>query len=327
MKEYDIRPAHIFEEYLKLSAQDADICFRSTDKTNISCPACGADHSSYEFEKNGFAYSTCQECGTLYQTPRPSKQAFEKFYHQSKSSQYWAEVFFPSVAEKRRDKIFVPRVERLISLCEQRNLNPETVMDVGAGYGIFLDEWRKHKPTDRLIAVEPSLQLSEICRQKDIEVIPSIVEKVIHLDGMVDLAVCFEVLEHVYDALEFILQIKRMLKSGGDLLISTLGVDGFDIQVLWDKSKSVSPPHHINFLSIKGFQLLFERAGFKDIQILTPGVLDVDIVKNSLRDESDLLRSNRFLNSILSDEKIANSFQNFLVENKMSSHVWVLARK
>ena len=70
-----------------------------------------------------------------------------------------------------------------------------------------------------------------------------------------------------------------MTRTGGYLFISTLCIDGFDLQLLWDNSSQISPPHHINFLSIKGFQLLFERAGISDISITTPGELDVEIVK------------------------------------------------
>ena len=54
--------------------------------------------------------------------------------------------------------------------------------------------------------------------------------------------------------------------------------DGFDLQMLWEKSSQISPPHHINFLSLNGFRSLFNRAGLKNIQLTTPGQLDVDIL-------------------------------------------------
>jgi hypothetical protein len=63
--------------------------------------------------------------------------AFENFYRDSVSSNYWAEVFFPAVAEARREKIFRPRAERLAALCEVSGLEVWRLIDMGAGYGIF----------------------------------------------------------------------------------------------------------------------------------------------------------------------------------------------
>ena len=117
MKESDIRPEALLKRYLELSEQDAKLCFAETPRRDIPCVACKSEELVREFEKNGFAYSSCQNCGTLFQSPRPSIEAFEAFYRNSVSSRYWAEEFFPAVAEARREKIFRPRVDRLRNLC------------------------------------------------------------------------------------------------------------------------------------------------------------------------------------------------------------------
>src|SRR5450756_1773500 len=111
MKEQDIRPDHLLQRYLELSARDADACFGGVSRIVIPCVACGNEGAQYEFDKNGFAYARCNTCGTLFQCPRPPISAFEDFYRNSQSSRYWANVFFPAVAEVRREKIFRPRVE------------------------------------------------------------------------------------------------------------------------------------------------------------------------------------------------------------------------
>ena len=51
MKDEDIRPAKIFEEYLSLSANDAELCFSNVDRNDICCPACGSLNNKFEFEK------------------------------------------------------------------------------------------------------------------------------------------------------------------------------------------------------------------------------------------------------------------------------------
>jgi SAM-dependent methyltransferase len=327
MKEHEIRPEALLNRYVELSARDALNCFSGVARAVVACVACGGAQSTPQFEKNGFAYARCDDCGTLFQSPRPPIAAFEAFYRQSESSKYWADVFFPAVAEIRREKIFRPRVEHLAALCVEKDIEVDRLIDVGAGYGIFLDEWRSRFPKTQLLAVEPSFSLANECRAKGFEVVEDIVENVNGHDASADLVACFEVLEHVYQPLHFINVLKTLVRPGGSVFISTLGIDGFDLQMLWEKSTQISPPHHINFLSVQGFKRLFERAGLVDISVTTPGQLDVDIVRNAVKRDPSLLKEQRFLANLLADDAHAVAFQKFLVSQALSSHVWVMGRK
>jgi SAM-dependent methyltransferase len=327
MKESDIRPANILSEYLALSARDAVTFFSQCERVVIPCPACLSEHSSLAFTKHGFEYRECASCKSLFLSPRPTLSTYEAFYRDSESSRYWAEVFFPSVAEARREKIFQPRAKRAAQLLKVTDHDTPTIVDVGAGYGMFLEEWRREHRSGRLIAVEPSKNMAEVCRNKRFEVHEALVEDVVGLDSIADLVVCFEVFEHAHDPFRFLNVVSKLAKSGGHVLISTLGVDGFDIQTLWENSNAVFPPHHINFFSRGGFLALWERVGLRDVQIMTPGTLDVDIVRNAMNSDPALLRGNRFLGRLLDDPSTASGFQSFLVEHRLSSHTWILARR
>ena len=219
------------------------------------------------------------------------------------------------MAEARREKIFRPRVDRLRNLCSAKAIVVEQLIDVGAGYGIFLDEWRNSNPVTQLLAVEPSALLAAECREKGFEVVEEIAENVSGYNNYADLVVCFDQ------------TLTGLVKPGGYVFVSTLCVDGFDIQTLWDKSHSIFPPHHINFLSVAGFERLFVRAGLVDIDVSTPGQLDVDIVRNAIKRESDLLNGQRFLKLIATNNDLAVNFQKFLVANRLSSHAWVIGKK
>jgi SAM-dependent methyltransferase len=327
VKENDIRPEVLLRRYLNLSEEDAARCFGNEPRVPIPCVGCGSLRVASAFAKLGFAYAICQDCGTLYQTPRPPLSAFEAFYRDSASSNYWAEVFFPAVAEVRRETIFRPRVERLAALCEAEGIEIRQMIDVGAGYGIFLDEWRMRSPSTHLVAVEPSAALAKECRAKDFEVVENIVEQVGDgYEGFADLVVCFEVLEHVYEPAAFMKSLIRLARPGGLVFVSTLCIDGFDLQTLWHKSNQIFPPHHINFLSVAGFEKLFMQAGLVDVSVTTPGKLDVDIVRNASRQDPNLLDGQRFLQRLISNERAATAFQDFLATNRLSSHAWVLGK-
>lgn len=328
MEEADIRPSKLFQRYLELCAADAKTYFISSQRINLPCPACGNQTYQPVFEKSGFGYTVCLSCQTLYQNPRPLLKEFALFYRESPSACYWAKEFFPAVAEIRREKLFKPKVMELASLCKNENFNPAIVADVGAGFGLFLEEWRNLFPETQAIAIEPNPDLAEVCRSKKLQVIESFLEETDPLHNKTDMVVAMELIEHVHDPYKFCLSLKHLLRDGGKLLLTGLTVDGFDIQTLWEHSKSVSPPHHINFISIHGFEKLLTRTGFSNIRIFTPGKLDVDIVKNFMTENPDTLLDQRFIRNLISrSEETIMDFQIFLSDHQLSSHCWIWAEK
>ena len=97
----------------------------------------------------------------------------------------------------------------MTTTCKEIDLDVTKIIDVGADYGIFLDEWKKLNPESEVIAVEPMSSLANECRRKGFSVVESIAEKVTNLNDFANLVVCFEVLEHVFDPLDFIRVLKK----------------------------------------------------------------------------------------------------------------------
>lgn len=325
MKETDIRPKEIFSKYRKLSKEDALNNFPSSARKSINCVACDSKKLESQFQKHGFKYSMCLECGSLFNSPRADLSAFDDFYKNSLSSKFWATEFFPSVMDARRELVFAPKAKEILNKIKEFNMDVNKIADIGAGYGIFLEEWEKISNTKTLAAIEPSSKMADICRSKGFDVYELMVED-IHEKIDANLTVCFEVLEHAHNPFQFIISLKNVMHSKGYLLLTTLSVDGFDIQQLWSHSDQISPPHHINFLSIQGFKLMFDRAGFDVIEITTPGRLDLDIVLNSDHFLNSELSSSKFFKKVLSDDIKKKNFQKYLSNNLMSSHIWILAK-
>ena len=224
--------------------------------------------------------------------------------------------------------LFRPKVAEIQTLCDEEGFSPKRVADIGAGYGLFLEEWRDRKPAAECIAIEPNGEMAGICRAKGLVVVECFAEEAVTLRNELDLAVALEVIEHVHDPMRFCSAIKDLLKPGGRALFTGLSVDGFDIQVLWERSNSISPPQHINFLSVDGFRALMERVGFRKVKVFTPGKLDVDIAKNMVAAQPGVLDQQRFLRHLLGqDETVLKEFQMFLRQNRMSSHCWIWAEK
>ena len=103
---------------------------------------------------------------------------------------------------------------------------------------------------------------------------------------------------------------------------------GFDIQLLKEKSDSIDH-EHINYFNPSSIQQLYARAGFKVIQLNTPGKLDVDIVVNKIKKNKIKAIGDFVCKFILNskDQKVKANFQKFLTKNNLSSNMWVVATK
>jgi SAM-dependent methyltransferase/predicted RNA-binding Zn-ribbon protein involved in translation (DUF1610 family) len=328
IKEEEIRPEDVFSEFMHLSAADAQNFFNRTKFVHIPCPACGAKKKASEFEKHSFTYNECAECGSLYVSPRPDPSELLRYYAQSKSQKFWADTVLKKTNTHRKESILIPNLERVEKALEARGKDPKSILDVGAANGAFLTEWRSRHGDAALVAIEPGQEAAQKCRDADIKVYEGFVEDEAGKAGAQgDLVVCFEVLEHVQNPENFAKALYKVTMPDGTCIITCLGLDGFDIQVLWEKSRSIMPPYHLNFLSSKGIETLFIKAGFRKVEVLTPGRLDVEIVKRSIERGivPELSRFEKFLLS--KDENTLKAFQKFLSENGLSSHVWIICHR
>jgi SAM-dependent methyltransferase len=326
MKEDEIRNRSAFNRYLELIAEDVKTIFADSGSfVKIDCPACGGKKYDAQFEKTGFTLVLCRECGTLFVNPRPPGRLLNDFYTRSRSASFFVHDFFKPVAEARREKIFRPRAEYIRDTLSEKSKG--VIGDIGAGFGLFLEELRKLWPAARMVAIEPSMEEVEICKEKGLETVPCALEDVEGWDGRFDLLTSFELFEHLYSPDEFLKKIWQLLRPGGHLFLTTQNGEGFDIQILWEKSKSISPPVHLNFFNPGSMKRLLEANKFTVERVDTPGKLDWDIVEGMYRQEGvDPGRIWRLVaDKVGADAK--NKMQTWITDNNLSSHMRVLARK
>lgn len=328
-KENDIRPSYLDKGKEEALSEDLKrLASQKEHFVEVSCPACESKRGDVVFEKYSFSFSSCRDCKTVYMNPRATQEILNDFYANSALYDYWNKFIFPESKEVRRTEIFKPRVERTLEICRSYGVPMKCLMEVGAGFGIFCEEAKKTGRFDRVIAIEPNAELAETCRSAGIEVVESSVENIEDLETTPDIIACFEVIEHLFSPKSFLKKCWDLMGDGSIIVVTCPNCKGFDVEALGVKSDSVDA-EHINLFNPDSLAVLFKRCDFEVLEWSTPGELDAEILRKKALSGEYPLEGQPFLRTILLDrwQELGGPFQAFLKENKLSSHLWMVARK
>lgn len=329
LSENDIRPKDL--EAGKLAALDADLrrlSDRKDEFIRVFCPACDADVPMHEFNKYGFSFDRCSACGTVYMNPRATPEILADFYARSVLYEYWNDYIFPASRAARMERIFRPRVARILELCSQWEVNPDVLIEAGAAGGMFCEEALRSGGFGRVIGIEPGAAQAATCRALGIEVIESTLELATDLETVAQVVVSFETIEHVFSPREFLANCRQLLSPNGLLVLTCPNYAGFDIATLGVLSDSLDA-EHINLFNPESLGKLVEASGFELLELSTPGELDAELVRNKVIDGTFRLDDQSFLSKVLIDDwdRLGTPFQAFLKEQRLSSHMWLVARR
>lgn len=200
-----------------------------------------------------------------------------------------------------------------------------SIVKIGGGYGLFgeaMQELCGRIPT----IIEPGPQLAAECRAKPLPVIQKFLEKVeaAELPSGPKAFLSFELFEHLHDPAKFLVQLNRLMAPADLFITTTLSGSGVDIQVLWERSKFVTPPHHLNFLNPQSIVQLLGRTGFESLEVTTRGKLDIDILANILAQVKD-----RFWRTFIAMASASEraEWQQLIAKSGWSSHMMACVPK
>lgn len=321
-----MRPKDLYGEILKQRKNDGINFMREygNEFEDINCPACDSNKSLYIFEKWGYTHKTCSKCNTLYCSTRPNEELLKNYYNNYKSPKMWTDLLLKANAERKKIQ-YEPRINKIIQMIPD-NAPKNIAIDIGAGSGVFactLKETNKYK---KVIALDFSEDCIDRCKEHGLDVIQGGIASV---EGLkVDLLTMNDLIEHVYSPIDLLSKCYSVLNKGGYIQIATPNCMGLDFLLLGKNTGNIVPPEHLNYFNTNSIVTLLNRVGFKDVYVETPGILDVNIVKEAINEGLDLSIDYKFLNYIFnSHEEIHSQFQNFLRKAKLSSHMLIMAKK
>jgi len=322
LEEATIRPASLLSELRQLSIEDARRYFADASALEESdCPACRSASRTPAFERDGFAFSACADCASVYANPRPTAAALTDYYASSRAARFRTERFVAETAEARRTEIISSHANWLGRIYDETGNREATgYADVGTTNPAVFDEIQRLDLFAPLCAIDPAAGVVERCRDLGIEIAEQ--------GDALGVVTAFETLEHQHAPDSLLQAAHQSLAPGGLLFFTTRTISGFDLQTLWGRAPYIYVPEHLNLLSIEGIRRLLERSGFEAIEISTPGRLDVELVLHAI--EADpTIHLTGFVDTLLRhrDHRAHQDFQAFLQKHRLSSHLRVAALK
>ncbi|MBI3366789.1 class I SAM-dependent methyltransferase [Candidatus Roizmanbacteria bacterium] len=206
---------------------------------------------------------------------------------------YRSEFEYP--AGKNEEDRIRKRAKTIIACLKKLNSNGQKLLDVGSGYGYFLDEALKQKLN--ITGIEPSKNLHSP------SIDPQIKECIIHCSfedyfkkksyQKFDFISLIHVIEHVSYPKQFIQMCSKLLNKNGILYIETPNFNSWLAKKEKMNYTFLTPPDHIWLFSSKSLRLIIEK--FKQLYIESISTYSypehlMGMLKNELKPESEKLK-------------------------------------
>ena len=180
-----------------------------------------------------------------------------------------ADAFHPEHAERLEDPARLAALPQAAIVDLLRLHGDETVVDYGAGTGVYTVAVAEAVPDGRVIAVEALPRLAEMLRAKltpelaaRLEVVETDANIVPAPDGVADRVVMVDVLHHLYDQPGALAEVVRLLRPGGLFVVADWG----------DKERPIGPPiGHV--LGLAAALDVIAAMGLEEVESHEPGTL------------------------------------------------------
>ena len=277
------------------------------NRSKRNCPGCESANCRFVGPKNGFDIFLCADCRSLYASKLPEIEEtlnYDEYY---------------SATNLEVPEFIMKRVDEIISGFESYK-KTNRLLDIGFGAGTIL-QVASRKGWD-VSGQEVSSPAVEQARVQGFEAFCGNLSEAKYPDAYFDVITCSEILEHVPNPQEILLEVARILRPGGLFWATTPSARGISYRLMGTEWSVLSPPEHTQLYSKKGIIRMLHKAGFSRATVKTYGTNPNEIInyyrKHSNAPEReeglgfDRVQSSYNLNEKLSSSPIRQTIKGIL---------------
>lgn len=213
-------------------------------KDTTVCRICSSERFEPRFEKNGFRIEICLHCGLAQVTNPPSPSEIDSYYDDNFFDKHYQKLQTDPKRQGYECRKFNYRLEEI----EKRTRGNGTILDVGCSFGFFLDAAKKRGW--KIDGVEISEFAANYARNNlGINVINKPLNEANFDARFFDVVTLWNVIEHLYDPIELMREIHRILKRGGMLVLTTGNAESLLARLQRERWRMLIPPIHLSYFA------------------------------------------------------------------------------
>jgi 2-polyprenyl-3-methyl-5-hydroxy-6-metoxy-1,4-benzoquinol methylase len=262
----------------------------------ISCNACGANDFREVGLVDGWHIGQCAQCSLIYVNPIPFFKPTPEFSEMSRDFEYTRYMYniTPEILQHEEYQ-FRWQCEKAARITG-RDFQSGKFLDVGCGSGASVSVATKAGWDAVGIDIDPTL--IEVGRkQLNVDLRCGVLPDSSLEGSQFSFIRLRDVIEHLPNPYDVLLEIKRLLVPGGVVLIITPNEGGLPTRMRTIlgmkrvKVATVHPPHHLHGFAPQTLKRIFDRSGLNTAEITTTTPVDPKYVtKNSMRGTGDKAR-------------------------------------
>jgi spore maturation protein CgeB len=250
-----------------------------------SCPICG-NAASFYCGKGPASYFRCGFCGAIYQNPLPSLQEMSVYANNQYNDGLYKNYL---EASDLKYQTFAYRLDRVLQMFHRQKtsrLEPR-ILDVGCSNGRFvelavkmgMDAWGVELSENAIKAAAPEARArihhGDANRIQGMRI------------GKFDIVTAFDLIEHLFDPIDFLRNLHEILTDNGVLVMTTPDAGSLLGPIMKSQWPMLQPFQHTILLSRKAARILLQETEFSTISIgATSKVFTADYLFGQLRGPS-----------------------------------------
>ena len=229
----------------------------------VPCPLCGSSSSFPRVLRDGFQYVTCTSCAFVYLNPQLTQQAVRDVYNDEDVRKFFFEqLLLPHVERDQRGE-FTNRARTLKSLLPESH---HRLLDIGCGAGNFLMVAGEEGFVGEGLELN-QLYIEYIAAHRNLKVNARLLEEMNYPAGSFDVVALWDVLEHLPRPVETLNEVRRVLRQGGILGLTTINHACINEAILKARWRYYMPPDHLCSFTPALLDMLLKKCGFTVVKI------------------------------------------------------------
>ena len=257
---------------------------QSPEIETTPCPLChSTDYDPYHSGSDYFMHLPgtfhlvrCQNCTLLYQNPRPSSSVINQYYPDEYGSYATAQQGIRTRRGLLLSKVIYRGLNKRCKLIDQHQPQKDgqsrKLLDIGCAAGLFLEVMQQY-PGWQVEGVEPNKTAAKATSERlGIQVFQGLFEEAHYPDASFDAVTLWDVLEHLYDPIESLKELHRILKPGGLLFVRVPNGASYVRSIFRRYWVGYDLPRHMTIFTPTTLKQAFELTGFNEpIRTYTSG--------------------------------------------------------